>query len=920
MAAFFFTRYPHRMHPSWFSLIPESLQPQGELLLDQSPLFVSLMRDADESSCRALFQPLEHAILPQNSAAWFPLCESDNIDTCMSHLRHLKRQSMRHIIWWELGLHGDMESSYHAITQMAEALLQQAIEMAMRLIAPRFGRLKKGAFCIIGLGKLGGHELNLGSDVDPLFIWQADGQTDGGRSRIQANEYYNHLSRMIIRLMSEWTKHGMVWPVDMRLRPGGDGAPICLSLQATLAHYLDYGQTWERAMLIKARPVAGDQQLGEAWIEGIRPFVYRRYLDYSSVTALADMKQRIDQQAGNRPIGEGFDVKRGCGGIREIEFTIQSMQLLHGGRAPSLRTSEGKKALDILQQESFVSAEVAKRLFTAYLFWRRIEHALQARKGEQTHALPADYTHYLSNILHLHDPHAAMQEQSDIVHHIFSQHVLPMNARETASQSWLSTQPSFSTDYLHHPEHDAFARELQQIQQQLLRGLLPERSHHQLDTILHIAMPHWLHDANGVQALGAFANLLHTIAGRATWIDLLATHRGTLQWLIGALSASRYIAEQIVKNPSLLEWPLSSEQHHIETDRLCEQIHRLDGKDEGDFLAALSYTIEQARMHCALAVDAHTVTPDIMGGWLADIADAAVQACLRSSLHQLKLPAHFPLLALALGKHGSREMGLVSDLDMVFVIAGDANQQVNGRSMREWAQRLGRRMIRQLSDLPPFGAGYEFDARLRPSGNSGVLVTTLAGFQDYQLHEAQTWEHQALCRGRVITGSAHDQQQLNRMIQQIITMPRDISTLIQDVRDMRSKMLNHLASKERSIINLKHDQGGLVDIEFLAQFARLAWGGEHQGTIQGLLHLSEKAPDIWQKSAPWLAATYLDYRQMENALRVELWQSIGKLPHDVNASEWETMRRHAPIQSPQALLQRMQETHAMFDALLDPAA
>ncbi|MDX8390371.1 MAG: bifunctional [glutamate--ammonia ligase]-adenylyl-L-tyrosine phosphorylase/[glutamate--ammonia-ligase] adenylyltransferase [Mariprofundaceae bacterium] len=904
-----------------FETVPVSLQAGAQRLLRISPLFSSLMRDVDEEICRSVFQDKKHAVLPNDNETWLPTCDSQDIAKCMAHLRNLKHQAMRHIIWWELGIHGDIEHSYQSITDVASGLLQQSVEMAERLIAPRFGRLIDGAFCIIGLGKLGGRELNLGSDVDPLFIWQASGNTEGGRKCISAKEYYNHLSRMLIKLMSELTNEGIVWPVDMRLRPGGDGASICLNLDATLSHYLEYGQTWERAMLIKARPVAGDMDLGQAFIEGVSPFVFRRYLDYTSVAALAEMKRRINHQAGHSDIAKGFDVKRGHGGIREIEFTIQSMQLLHGGRDVSLRVQEGKTALYLLVQKGFMQKSDADKLFEAYCFWRRIEHAIQARKGEQTHALPDDYEDYLSMALGIHDVKKIMLNQSAYVAAVFSERVLPVaKGEEVSEQSWLTGFHLIAAPSLNKEDRVYMQKALQQIDEQLSRGILPERSRKQIEAILDKAMPAWLGDANGAQAVGGFADLLHSISGRATWIDLLATHQGALEWLIGVLSASRYLAEHIVQNPSWLEWPLLCERGGVEVSRLCKQIDTLHGhEDEGELLASLGQRVDQARTQCALAVDAHEADPLVLGGWLADVADAAVQACLRSSLFQLKLPQNFPMVALALGKHGSREMGLVSDLDMVFILAEGSDIQINGRSAREWAQRLGRRMIRQLTGTPPYGAGYEFDARLRPSGNSGVLVTTLEGFKNYQLNEAQTWEHQALCRARAVTGSDHIRSKVMSVVHEALEQRREFKHLAEEVIKMRDKMFDHLASKNLDIINLKHDYGGLIDIEFLAQYARLMFGSNAQSTVLILQTLPKHAPQIWHEKSKKLVNIYLQYRQMENALRVEMWQSIGDLPADASAKEWETMRRHTKITTPNILRETLHYVHTCFQDLLPHA-
>jgi len=896
---------------------PENLHADVQRVYEASQQFAGLMRNVNELDCKALFRPVDEALLPDGSESWVPACDSSDLMTCMSHLRQCKHRGHRHLIWWEMGLNGDMDASCRAIADLASGLMDEAARMAQRLIAPRYGHIEGGSFCVIGLGKLGGRELNLGSDVDPLFIWQGEGNTIDGRQSIPAQEYYMHFSRMLIRLMSERTVDGIVWPVDMRLRPGGDAAAIILHLDATLNHYLEYGQTWERAMLIKARPVAGDMALGQAFVDGIAPFIYRRYLDYTTVAALADMKRRIDGQAGSGGISPGYDVKRGRGGIREIEFIIQSMQLLHAGRNMDLRVQPSMQAIDRLMEAGVIGNEDVAALKEAYRFWRRIEHAIQARRGEQTHKLPEDYADYLSAATAIENVEQQMVHHAAIVEDAFSKFVKPVGEEEVEEKNWLSGS-SDGLEGLEEEDRERMLLALKRVDTWLSRGLLPERSRLQAGRILEQAMPKWLNDANGVSALESFADLIHSISGRATWIDLLATHQGALDWLIGVLSASRYLADHIAKDPSWLEWPLMTEHSESDIRGICAGLNALDNFDDVEqTLADIGRWVDRARLLSALAVDAHTADAMTIGGWMADMADAATSAVIRLCLFQMDLPKEFPFVALAMGKHGSHEMGLVSDLDMVFVFVHDNPSEMLGkRSMGEHAQRIGRRAIQYLTAVPPFGAGFEFDARLRPSGSSGVLVTSLTGFHDYQLNDAQTWEHQALCRARSAAGPDDAKAAVEAVVTEILDQQRDREALASDVVGMRRKMIDHLASKSDAVINLKHDAGGLVDIEFLAQYARLAFGGVGRRTIDVLNDLPGTAPEEWKEVGNWLAETYLDYRQMENALRVELWRSIGKLPNTPDATEWETMRRHAAIDNPSEVIERMQKVHVIFNRLL----
>ncbi|MDX8404051.1 MAG: bifunctional [glutamate--ammonia ligase]-adenylyl-L-tyrosine phosphorylase/[glutamate--ammonia-ligase] adenylyltransferase [Mariprofundaceae bacterium] len=899
-------------------------------LANISPLFIELMRTATDAEICHLFQPEKSAQLPDANPPWVPDECFNNVNDAMLALRVCKTRGMRHFLWWELGLHADIEKSAKHLAIWASSLLHASCEIATQLLKSRYGQIEEGRFTVMGLGKLGGMELNLGSDVDILFIWDvpstaASVTTSGGRQAVSPQEYYQRLSRMIIKLMSEHSIGGMVWPVDMRLRPGGDGSAICLNLDATLDHYCDYGQTWERAMLIKAAPVAGDISLGQKFIKGVRPFIYRRYLDYTTVQALAKMKQRIDAQGSLHKISEGFDVKRGRGGIREIEFFIQSMQLLHGGRNPILRSQSSMQSLNQLCEHGIIQAADKEALHAAYRFWREVEHAIQSRKGEQTHKLPNDFEAYLNSALDTQEVLASMNTHAETVHALFVDQFAEVELGNNSGISWLEIEKDSLSKQLQNfndESADRIHHALKKIDAQLDRGILPERSREQVEKILGYAMEAWRKDANGMQAIEQLANLFQNIAGRATWVDLLATHENVLQWLVSMLSASNYIAEHLVKNPSWLEWPIEEERGAGRIRTILRQLKALDPEelDEELFLADLGRLSDQARLTCAVEIASDDdADPLLIGRWLSDCADRATAAAQRLTLSQLELPEGFPIVAVAMGKHGSRSMGLVSDLDMVFLFICDDSSEIGpkGRSMRDWAQRIGRRMIQHLTLNPPFGAGFEFDSRLRPSGAKGALVTTLHNFETYQLHEAQTWEHQALTRARAVTGTNKNQHNVASVIHHVLNQTRDIKLLAEEVLSMREKMVGHLSSKDSERINIKQDPGGLVDIEFLAQYARLVFGGDEKGTVGIFGQLSDSAPAFWKDATGLLVETFIDYRRMENALRVHLWASVGRLPADDSASEWETLRRHAPIKSVSELKQRMTQIRELFLTLLN---
>ncbi|MDQ6965129.1 MAG: bifunctional [glutamate--ammonia ligase]-adenylyl-L-tyrosine phosphorylase/[glutamate--ammonia-ligase] adenylyltransferase [Mariprofundales bacterium] len=906
--------YAHSANSIVLPLLKENL---AMTVSDISPYFTTLLQRA-ELSVDDMATSLVDAKLPDGTSMWVPPYDPSDVAAAQRYLRRRFAYGMVHIIWWEMQLHGDIEQSWRAISSLADALLQAAECMAVGLIAPRFGTLPDGEYCLVGLGKLGGNELNLGSDVDLLAVWRGSGCSCGGKKSVEPEIWFAHLTRMIIQLIDAQTEDGAVWPVDMRLRPGGASAPVALSLDATLDHYHNYGQTWERAMLSKARPVAGSLALGKELVDALSPFIYLRHLDYTTVNALAEMKSRIDAQSRHHHIAAGFDVKRGRGGIREIEFMIQSRLLLYGGRHAAIRHTGSMEALAALESHGFIAADDGEMMRESYRFWRRIEHAIQARSGEQTQLLPDDYADWLGVATAIDAVEAAMSHHSQRVRAAFQHHIAPVaSADGEEGGAWLLEEPPALPEVLDAQQQRRIHLALAAVRNQLQRGVLPERCHTHLRRILDRAMPIWLEDANGVDALEAFADFIHNIAGRATWIDLLATHEGALQWFIGALATSRYISRNIVNNPAWLEWPLEQESHGHDIDAIYRSLLAIDPSDEEHALADIGRLVDRGRLLVALAVDAHDVDVATLGRWLARVADGATTAALQLGCRALDLAADFPLVALAMGKHGSQEMGLTSDLDMVFVLADDEPMaQVGNRSKIEQAQRLGRRVIQILTAAPPYGGGFEFDARLRPSGESGALVTTLARFAHYQRHEAASWEHQALCRARALAIDGRAAERVAAAVAATLAQPRDRQLLARDMVAMRQKMVRHLASRSRDVINLKQDPGGVVDIEFMAQYAKLVFAVEGQTTADILCSLPPSVPAAWHKYGGELAACHLNYRAIDLLLRVELWRSLRTLPASAAAPEWETLRRHSAIDTPESLRSAMDYVHTAFVELL----
>ncbi|RME83589.1 MAG: bifunctional [glutamate--ammonia ligase]-adenylyl-L-tyrosine phosphorylase/[glutamate--ammonia-ligase] adenylyltransferase, partial [Zetaproteobacteria bacterium] len=381
----------------------------------------------------------------------------------------------------------------------------------------------------------------------------------------------------------------------------------------------------------------------------------------------------------------------------------------------------------------------------------------------------------------------------------------------------------------------AFAAGLAEIRELLEQGGFPPRAPSKLRRFLAEAMPAWIEDANGVQALARWVALLRRMRGRWGYLDLAADHEGVRRWLIGVLSAGRFVADRVAQDPALLEWPIEQQGLGEELGAWIARLDAIAADDEEAALRALARATEQAKLAVALAADAHLVDGVQAGAAMADLADAAARAARRVALGALGLDEEFPLVVVAMGKWGSREMSPASDLDLVFVLADDAPRRMlaSGRTAMEMAQRAARRTLQTLTQAPPFGAGFAVDARLRPAGQAGVLCVSIQGLADYYRKEAMLWEHQALARARAVAGPDGARARVEALIQKILNIPRDPEEVARAMREMKAKIERHHGGKP-GVIDLKHDPGGMVDIEFAAQYARLVLHHGETGVVSTL--------------------------------------------------------------------------------------
>jgi len=756
--------------------------------------------------------------------------------------RELARLALRDIAGW-----ATLDDTLHGLSDFADAACDAALAFAGAALQARHGR-PAAVPVVLGMGKLGGRELNFSSDIDLIFAYSEPGHSDGAQP-LEHEEYFGRLARDTARLLASVTEDGFVFRVDTLLRPFGSAGAQALSAEAMESYYQAHGREWERYALIKARPVAGDAAAGAALLQALQPFVYRRYLDYGALAALRDLKARIDEAARKR--GAEDDLKLGPGGIRELEFVVQLFQLVRGGQDARLRDPGLRRVLAQLGELGLMSARRAQALDEAYVFLRRSENALQFYEDAQTHRLPADEAGRRALIAALNfdgweaygEALAQMRRRvRESFERLFDDANTPTAAAEAAT---------WHVDAAGLPEHlrrHGYARDPETVAERLL-ALRESRQVRALSesaaTRLHMAVTRLLTDAAGQAdpetALIRALDVVAAIGGRSTYLSLLEESPVARAQLLRLVAASPRITRLLAQTPALLDTLLDPHLAAEAPDRAAlrdELARRAGGVDTSDTEASMAL-LRSYRQEMTLRIAA----ADLSGSlplvqvsdrltWLAEsIVDKAVHdAHLQladqygQALRADGTPAPFAIIGY--GKFGSIELGYGSDLDLVFVYdTDDADRETRGGrralSAGEYFARLGQRIVQLLSALTGAGRAYEIDLQLRPSGGSGLVVSGLAGWARYQRDSAWTWEHQALLRARPVSGDATLGAAIDAVRLEVLTRRRDAAALRRDVGEMRARMRANLEKREPGRWDVKQASGGLVDAEFIVQYLLL---------------------------------------------------------------------------------------------------
>lgn len=859
--------------------------------------------------------------------------------------RNLRRQRMRHqvrIIWRDLTRQADLIETCRDLSDMADACIDLACHWLHERLCQQFGTptgRRTGLpqqMVILGMGKLGAVELNLSSDIDLIFGYPEGGETVGVKRPLDNQEFFIRLGQRLIKALDPVTVDGFVFRVDMRLRPYGSSGALVLSFNALEQYYQDQGRDWERYAMIKARVVGGDQKAGAELLEMLRPFVYRRYLDFSAIEALRTMKQLIQQEVKRKGMAE--NIKLGAGGIREVEFIAQAFQLIHGGRDLSLQQRPLFKVLKTLEGQGYLPSAVTEELREGYEFLRYTEHAIQAIADRQTQMLPdneqdqarialmmgfSDWASFHERLMYwrgrvswhfrqvIADPDSDPdEEQEDDSEVIVGGEWLPLweESQDEEAASRQLSQAGFvnaetAIKHLANLRSSPHLRSMQRLSRERLDAFIPRLlaqavEHDKPDLVLERVLP-----------------LVEAVARRSAYLVLLTENPDALRRLLTLCAASPWIAEQIARFPLLLDELLNEGRLFnppLAPELAAELRERLIRIPEDD----LEQQMEALR-HFKLAHSLRVAASEITGSlplmkvsdyltWLAEaILEQVLALAWRHSVARHGTPSRPDgtlcdpgFVIVGYGKVGGIELGHGSDLDLVFIHDGDPQTETDGARPIDSAQfftRLGQRIIHLLTTQTNSGQLYDVDMRLRPSGASGLLVSSLGAFARYQDKEAWTWEHQALVRARVLTGSPDVGREVEKVRADVLGRERDLDKLRAEVSEMRAKMRDNLGSRltaagrganafESSMpFDLKQDAGGIVDIEFMVQYAALAWSREHPGLLQytdniRILEGLEEAGLLPDADASLLREAYKAYRSA--AHRQALQKQAGVVSGD----------------------------------------
>jgi glutamate-ammonia-ligase adenylyltransferase len=854
--------------------------------------------DADASLRDVLLATLD-APFDWTQASVEALVDGGDAVTLATRLRMLRRRVFLHTLARDLTTRAPLDEVVGAMTTLAERSLAAAVDVHARALAEAHG-VPLGAassapqrLIVIGMGKLGGRELNVSSDVDLVFVYPEEGETDGARA-ISNREFFDRLAQRVVAALGRVEADGYVFRVDTRLRPYGESGPLTASFAALEQYLVTQGRAWERYAWLKARPLTGERHAELADL--VTPFVYRKYLDYDAYEGLRGIHRQIREQEKRKDYA--FDIKLGAGGIREVEFVVQALQIVRGGRDPGLRLRGTLPALAALEERRAVAPHAAAVLRDGYLFLRALEHRLQYRDDRQTQRVPDDANEQalLAESLDLQSTSqfaAALAEHRAQVARQFNAVFEAPDAAEadrTAPAGYVALwdDPQPSTDMLaalsaagfESPEEvvSLLARMRASRRYQHLPALSRERFDRLVPRLVAVAAEERGPGVSASAVLQRLIALLEAVGGRSAYLALLIEHPPLLPRLARLMGASAWAADYLTRRPMLLDELLDARVLLAEPDWRAwrSELDRLlapHGQDAETAMDTLRH-FQHAQAFRLLAQDlAGQLTVERLADHLSALADTILAATLRCCWRQLQGPdARPPRFAIVgYGKLGGKELGYASDLDLVFLYDADTSHPGDDVAPDRYA-RLAQRINTWLTSATGAGRLYETDLRLRPDGAAGLLVSSITAFSRYQRKQAWTWEHQALTRARFVAGDETIGAAFEAIRDEVLRMPRDAARLVADIVDMRGRMAAEHVNRS-GLFDLKHDPGGMIDIEFAVQCLVLAHAHAYPELTRNagniaLLGIAARAGLLPAELARDAADAYREYRRLQHRVRL----------------------------------------------------
>lgn len=826
-----------------------------------------------------------HALEAAELAAWLD-AECPDEAGLKRGLRRVKQRAYARILGRDLAGHAPLAEVTEGMTLIADLAVTRALALLRGGLCERYGTPcgadgRTQELVVIGMGKLGGRELNVSSDIDLIFVYPEEGDTDGAKS-ISNFEFFTRLGRALINAIADVTEDGQVFRVDMRLRPNGDSGPLVCSFDMLENYFYTQGREWERYAWIKARPMTGTR-----WdeLDAIRrPFVFRKYLDFGAINAMRDLHAQIRQEVAKKDKAD--NVKLGPGGIREIEFIAQVFQLIRGGRDPALQVKPTLQVLQLLAANGTLAGEAVSELAAAYDFLRRVEHRLQYLDDAQTHMLPGNdadrasvaramgYGSYEGLLVELDD------HRANVARHFEAVFADPNRGEHKLAGMWRGAGgedqgEEFARLGYRQPreaaQRVAALREGPRYQQ-LATGI-----RERFDALVPQLIQAGAEMPNPDETLSRSLELLEAISRRAAYLALLQQYPQALRKVAELVSSSSWAAEYLQRHPILLDELLDPRLLEVLPDwsglRTALESRLAELEPDTERQMDLLRETHHAQVFRLLAQDvAGLYTVERLADHLSELADILLDAALRHAwLKMAKRHVETPKFAvISYGKLGGKELGFASDLDLVFLYDDPASEAGENYA------RLGTRLNTWLSAQTAAGQLFETDLRLRPNGESGLVVSSMESFRKYQLEAAWVWEHQALTRARFSAGDPAVGDAFEKIRCEVLCQQRDLAKLRSEIVEMRQKMADAHATRgdlRETQFDLKHDPGGLVDVEFIVQYLVLGHSHAHheltgnKGNI-ALLRMAADAGLIPGELAETVRNAYRDYRRMQHFLRL----------------------------------------------------